>query len=39
MCEKYLPVLDLQLSETAYLAGNKMTIADIGLLAQLDARG
>ncbi len=34
---RFLPVIDKQLSEKTYLTGNQMTLADINLLAILDA--
>jgi glutathione S-transferase len=34
--DRFLPVVDQQLSKTKYLAGDKMTIADINLLATID---
>ena len=34
--ERFLPVVDNQLAKNKYLAGTKMTIADINLLATLD---
>lgn len=34
--DRFLPVVDEQLSKTKYLAGSQMTLADINLLALLD---
>jgi glutathione S-transferase len=33
---RFLPVLDRQLEKTLYLAGAKLSLADIDLLAQID---
>ena len=34
--ERYLPVVDKQLSENKYLAGNELSLADFNLLAHLE---
>ena len=34
--DKYFPILEKQLSQNAYLAGNELTIADMNLLSVLD---
>ena len=36
LLEESLPIIDIRLSETAYLCGEDMTLADIALLAALD---
>ena len=36
MLDKYLPIINSQLTKNKYIAGNELTIADISILATLD---